>query len=411
MITEDSKAGNNRSQSLDIVLGLMPLLLGLQLIIWIAYLPAAMRGNADFRVFYSGAYLLRSGQAGQIYDDDKIKNVQDERVSISPWVLPFTHPAYEALLFVPFSLLRYRVAYFAFLGFNLFCLGIGYWFIRSRLGQLRERWRWLSSLAFLSFMPVPAALMQGQDSLILLALFTAALAFMDSGSELTAGLLLGLGMFKFQILIPIIVLFFIWRRWRILFGTVISSASVLTLSVALTGIGAQRRYVHKLYDISLRRHGADLTGYGIPVPGMPDIRGIVSSVLHVAPGVSMSTIIILSLALIVLAAWRGWSTSPQWQLAIAISAAALTGYHVLPHDLSILLIPMAILLDQLKTRGLWVFPLLWVTAPICFLHYSYLFALPLMAFFVVLIGFIPRISFSKVPDLVGNHAWSALIHD
>jgi hypothetical protein len=397
MRTENSTAGNNRSKSLDLVLGLLPLLLGLQLIIWIAYLPAALRGNADFRVFYSGGYLLRSGQTGQIYDDDKIKNVQDERVSISPWVLPFTHPAYEALLFVPFSLLRYRAAYITFLGFNLLCLVIGYWFLQTRFGPLRERWRWLPPLAVLGFMPIPAALMQGQDSLILLALFTAALAFMDSGSELAAGLLLGLGMFKFQILIPIGFLFFIWRRWQILFGTVISGAVVLALSAALTGIDAQRTYVHKLYDISLKRHGADLIGYGVPVAGMPNIRGIVSSVLHVAPGISLSTIVILSLVLIVLAAWRGWSTSPQWQLAIAISAAALTGYHVLPHDLSILLISMAILLGQSNARGLWVFPLLWVTAPICFFHYSYLFALPLMAFFIVLIT-AARIRFSREPS-------------
>jgi len=403
-------ADTNRSQSLDIVLGLLPLLLGLQLIIWIVYLPAAVRGNADFRVFYSGGYLLRSGQASQIYDDNRVKNIQDELVSSSPWVLPFTHPAYETMLFVPFSLLRYQAAYFTFLGFNLLCLVIGYWFLRTRFGPLRERWRWLSPLAVLGFMPVPAVLMQGQDSLILLALFTAALAFMDSGFELTAGLLLGVGMFKFQILIPIGFLFFVWRRWQILFGTVISGAVALALSVALTGIDAQRTYAHKLYDISLKRHGADLTGYGVPVAGMPNIRGMVSSVLHVAPGISLSTIIISSLVLIVLAAWRGWSTSPQWQLAIAISAAALTGYHVLPHDLSILLIPMAILLGQSKAHGLWVFPLLWVTAPICFFHYSYLFALPLLAFFVVLIT-AARIPFSREPSTTDVRLVQQLICD
>src|SRR5205823_364469 len=273
MRIENSTADKNRSKSLDIVLGLLPLLLGFQLIIWIAYLPSAIKGNADFRVFYSGGYLLQSGEASQIYNDIEIKRIQDELVSSSPWVLPFTHPAYEALLFVPFSLLLYRAAYLTFLGINLLCLVVGYWFLRTRLGLLRERWRWLPPLAVIGFMPVAAALMQGQDSLILLALFTAALALMDCGSEPTAGLLLGLGMFKFQILLPIVFLFFIWRRWQIILGTVTSSVVVLALSVALTGLEAQRTYIHKLYDISLKRHGADPTIYGVPVAGMPNIRG------------------------------------------------------------------------------------------------------------------------------------------
>jgi Glycosyltransferase family 87 len=395
--TEDSTAEKKRSKSLDVVLGLLPLLLGFQLIVWIAYLPSAIKGNADFRVFYSGGYLTQSGYASQIYNDIEMKHIQDELVSNSPWVLPFTHPAYEALLFIPFSLLRYRSAYIAFLGFNLLCLIVAYLLLRPRFGLLRERWQWLPPLAVIGFMPVPAALMQGQDSLILLALFAAALSFLDSGSELAAGLLLGLGIFKFQILLPIAFLFFVWRRWQILIGTLISSAAVLALSVVLTGTDAQKTYAHKLYDIGLKRRGADLTGYGIPVAGMPNIRGLVSNVLHIAPGVSLTTIIISSLILIILTALRGSSVSPQWQLAIAISAAALTGYHVLPHDLSILLIPMAILLSRLKPCGLWVFPLLWVTAPICFFHYSYLFALPLMAFFVVLI-MAPRTPFFGEPS-------------
>jgi Glycosyltransferase family 87 len=411
MRTENSTADRNRSKSLDVVLGLSPLLLGLQLIIWIAYLPAAMSGNADFRVFYSGGYLVRSGQASQIYDDSEIKKIQDECVSISPWVLPFIHPAYEALLFAPFSFLHYRAAYFTFLGFNVLCLVIGYWFLRTRLGTLQKRWRWLSPLAVLGFIPIPAALMQGQDSLVLLALLAATLRFIDSGSELAAGLLLGLGMFKFQILIPMACLFFIWRKWQILIGGAISSAAVLASSVALTGIDAQRTYAHKLYDIGLKRHGTDLTVYGVPVAGMPNIRGLVSSVLHVAPGISVATIIISSLVVIVLAAWMGRSVSPQWQFALAISVATLIGYHVLTHDLSIVLIPMAILLSESKERGLWIFPLIWITAPICFFHYSYLFALPLLAFFVVLLTLLPKFSIPGPSNTADDRAWSILIQD
>jgi len=64
MQLENGIDGNSRTKSLDIVLGLLPLLLGLQLIIWIAYLPAAQRGNADFRVFIPAD--TSYGQAKQV---------------------------------------------------------------------------------------------------------------------------------------------------------------------------------------------------------------------------------------------------------------------------------------------------------------------------------------------------------
>ena len=56
--------------------------------------------------------------------------------------------------------------------------------------------------------------MQGQDSIILLTLLAGATYFSAQKNDLAAGILVGLGMFKFTIVVPIGLLFLFWRCWR-----------------------------------------------------------------------------------------------------------------------------------------------------------------------------------------------------
>src|SRR5947209_8652181 len=78
---------------------------------------------SDFRSFYGAGLQLRTDPAG-LYDLDKERAVQD---AIAPgFVLPLYHPAYEALLFVPFSFLQYRDAYLAYALFNLLLLLVAF---------------------------------------------------------------------------------------------------------------------------------------------------------------------------------------------------------------------------------------------------------------------------------------------
>src|SRR5437762_1016280 len=105
---------------MEIVLGLLPLVLGVQLLIWVVYLPAALGGNADFRNCYSAGLIVKSGQGHQIYDYRLQKELQDSLISKSSMVLPYVHLPYEAILFVPLAFLKYKVAYFCMLALNFF---------------------------------------------------------------------------------------------------------------------------------------------------------------------------------------------------------------------------------------------------------------------------------------------------
>src|ERR1700720_1497183 len=131
-------------------------------------LRPALEGHADFRSFYCSGYLVRTGHASQIYDYDAQKRVQNALVAPSDVALPFYHPAYEAMLFVPFSLASYRVGYFLFIGFNLALLVTSAFLIRPYLFGLASVWRVLPFALLLLFFPTAIALMQGQDSILLL---------------------------------------------------------------------------------------------------------------------------------------------------------------------------------------------------------------------------------------------------
>lgn len=118
--------------------------------------------------------MVRTGHARQLYGYDVQKQLQNALISPSDVALPSDHPAYEALLFVIFSVPSYRVGYFQFIGFDIALLVISVWLIRPYLTGLTAVWPMLPFALFLLFFPVAIALMLGQNSIVLLALYSGA---------------------------------------------------------------------------------------------------------------------------------------------------------------------------------------------------------------------------------------------
>ena len=187
-------------------LGVPAYLIGVHLWTWVFMLPTFLGGRADFRQLYTAGFMVRSGYASQLYDYDSQHRFQNALVNPADIALPFNHLSYEALLFAPFSLLPFRAAYFTFLGTNLALLALCYRLLRPGMDTLADIFRWLPAAMFVGFLPVAAALMQGQDSILLLTLLVAATVALQRGANLTAGALVGFGLFKFQIVLPIALL-------------------------------------------------------------------------------------------------------------------------------------------------------------------------------------------------------------
>ena len=100
----------NDSPQRQTVLGLFPLLFGIQIVAALVFVPIALNGNADFRQYFAGGLMVRTGLRHQLYDISKQSEVED---TIAPWhspqVLPVNHPAYEYLLFAPLTVSRISI--------------------------------------------------------------------------------------------------------------------------------------------------------------------------------------------------------------------------------------------------------------------------------------------------------------
>ena len=379
-----------------LALGLSAFLIGIHLWTWVFTLPVFLHGRADFRQLYTAGYLVRSGRGHQLYDYDTQLRFQNELVSKAEIALPFIRPAYQALLFAPLSFLPYRSAYFAFLAVNLALLWASFRLLRPKMNRIAHVYPWLPAAMFLGFLPIAAALIQGQDSVLLLTLLAAALIALDRRRELTAGILIGLGLFKFQIVIPIALLFLVWRRWRFFFGFALSSFCLGAVSVWLVGLSQAGVYVRSLIAMGTgSATQADQLRYAISMNVMPNLHGLIFGLARSrvsAFWIAAATVILSGLVGAMVAAKPPANRSGEHSLLLAISAAAVVSYYLFIHDLSILLIPVVLTLDRFVDaeangdkhgRRMARASALLFVAPICMSYipdYFYVVSLPLLAF-------------------------------
>jgi hypothetical protein len=352
--------------------------------------PLGLRGYVDFRQLYTAGYMVRTGRAAQLYDYDATEKLQNEIVSPATGALPFNHLAFESLLFAPFSFLSYRAAYIVFLILNLILLAAAFRLLRPYLTSLAEVWSFLPVALFACFVPATIALLEGQDSIILLALMICATRALDSGSDFQAGVLVALTLFKFQYALPIVLLFLIWRHWRFLAGFVLTAAALVAVSLWLTGPAAFVSYFHSLTEMSIRFAPVYSLRYGIHLKAMPNLRGFAQMVTPHSTSASLVLTLVLSAFTLVWAAVRPPS------LPLAVLAAVLMSYHHLISDTTLLILPAGLALNAATSASTSRSILLAVLAALVLLGPAplllagvrfYLLAVPMLALLVVWDGY------------------------
>jgi Glycosyltransferase family 87 len=377
-------------------MALPAIMLGWQISGWIFFLPAAMHGRADFRQLYTAGYMIRTGHSGELYDFAAQQRFQDAVVSPQLSPLPFIRPAYQALLFYPFSFVSYKTAYFFFLALNVVLLGLSFRMLRPRLVNLAAVWKPLPLAMFISFIPTGVALMQGQDSILLLLLFSATLLSLERDAEFLAGVLTGFALFKFQIAIPVAILFFCWKRWRFLGGFCVCGGVLALLSVWIMGFAQAMTHVRLLLSMQTGLgSGPAQLQFPIQLKKMMNLHGLVYGIGEGHIGLRTITLLTLSVS-IVFFGWvavAGFRLRREDQFKAAIASAVVVSYYMFVHDLVILLIPLTLILSEtisLRGKRAW----LAVLATCLFLapalvSSAYLFSVPLVLFVCLWLGSAP----------------------
>jgi glycosyl transferase family 87 len=328
-------------------------------------------GLPDFSIFYTAGKIVRSGQAARLYDNALQESVQSEfaaeGIARRGSILPYNHLPFEALLFVPLTAVSYRAAYFIWFAINIAILMAIALMLRRDLEQLRTFPPWLLILAPLAFLPIFIALMQGQDSIVLLLVYVMAFRALRSGSEFSAGAWLGLGLCKYHLLLPFLLVFLWQRRTRLIAGFVVVAFVLGVISFALVGWDGLRSYPgYVLHSEQNKRYV-----WNASRNNTPNLRSLL---IGVWPGhqseedkedsLSFRAVLALTSLLLLAATIRGWLRkggfgSPAFQFAFALNllATLLLSYHSFLHDMSMLFLTILLVGNSLAavpgvTRGL-----------------------------------------------------------
>lgn len=317
-------------------------LLLLQIFTCIA-LVSVIRGRyIDFRTFYTSGFMLRTGHAGQLYNYGAEELFQNTLVSPDPRALPMMSPPFAALPFIPLSHLTFWHAYIVFAAFNVLLLFASFILLKPFLTALASRWSAAPLLLFLSFLPAAVALLMGQLSLVLLLTLCACFVVLRRGNDLLAGLILSLALIKFQIALPIALLFLLWRQWRFIAGFLAGGTFLTTLSIQILGLHNFLEYLRSLYSMA---HTVTADRYAqlhfaILPHEMPNLYGLLFVLTR---GAVWGHLLILSVSLALFI----WAALQRPSLSLALLTAILVSYHLFFYDLTLLLLPLPLLADHL----------------------------------------------------------------
>ena len=340
------------------------------------------RPPLDFQSFYTAGYQLRTHPT-QLYDLSEQALLQHKLTSQSQF-LPYYHPCYEAILYLPLSFLSFHGAYLAFVAVSMFSLLGAFLIARPTLPSAIFLRLPRADLVVFVFVPLLIAVTDGQDSLISLLLYCLAWRQLESGKDASAGCMLALALFKFHIVIPIAILIVIWRGRRFCYGFLATFAGVALLCICLVGAGGSIQYFRLLSGAvsaidrgSIRQHGM-----AVHPSAMVNLAGILygggARLLH-SPIAFNLLVGACSLGLLFWCILRVRRCEQRVAFSISILFGLLVSYHLMNYDLTLALLPAVLLVDRMHRAILLAFFI--VPALFFFLgqDWYFLMAVPMLA--------------------------------
>jgi glycosyl transferase family 87 len=267
----------------------------------------------DFRMFYAAAASLRTG---------------------GPTVLS-DHPPITPLLYFPFSYFGIQRAYVLWSALSfcvLFCCAA----LLSRATHAFRDSYWSYLMCFV-FLPVHITFLQGQVDLIVLLAYVLAFTAMRANLDGVAGLVLALGLLKFHLVLPFAAVMLLRKQWRFLIGFAVGTVLVLAVCVSVAGPDFLTTYPKHLL------HSSTILSSGYSPGMMANLHGLLYFIFR-----GDHPILVLALSMVLLLWVAGRWRSLEQGFAGTVVATVLAGYHLNPHDLVLLLFPLAFALPDIR---------------------------------------------------------------
>ena len=362
--------------SLLLALGIA-VLLSYYAVILLQQRQSLFAGASDFSSFYAAGRLVDSGAASLVYDRAAQRQMQSQlfpTLASRQGPLPFIHAPFELLIFAPLALLSYSHAVIAWYTCNLVLLISVPLVLRKQLPVVRSN-VFYALLALIFFLPANIALLQGQDSILLLLLFALAFVQLSSGRDARAGCVLALATFKPQLVLPILLLMAIARKWKLLIAFFETGLVLLGISIALVGWRAVVTFPRFLMQFNRLPAGVA----GAYPETMPNLRGLLDGALGstISPAAMQFALVGFSVFLLLLVTvaclsdngtlipsepvlrnagrrpYSGCSSGiSDINFALLMVATLLVAYHLNMHDLALFLLPIFLVTNHLAGRHL-----------------------------------------------------------
>jgi hypothetical protein len=328
------------------------------LAVFAASRPYFLLQGADFPHFYCAARMLADGHGRQLYDADIQRQYQARYVGRVGTL--YTHPPFETLLYLAGAWLPLRYSYLLWSLLTMALLAAG---ARRLAEEALPAWDWRILVVLgLTFIPSVLSILQGQDSLLLLVLVILAFTSLRRQRGFSAGCSLGLGLFKFQLALPLVLVLILTQGKNVRLG--LAKGFGLTV-LALAGVSAviSGWFVFTTYPKFLLHFKEQPFG-GLVPRAMANFRGLTYFLLRRDESPAALFIIAILSAVALFMTVRSWKRASltsnisateclaRFDLAFAntVIFALLTCYHFNPHDLSLLLLPIALLLRAMLTQ-------------------------------------------------------------
>lgn len=301
----------------------------------------------DFLCFYIGGTLAREGRFADLYRPAAQMEVQRKAAPGVVEPRPFPRPPWFALALAPLTSLSLVHAYAVWIAALLITLLATWAWATARFGEA-------GLLLAVLFLPANLGLCFGQDSSAMLAVLCVSYVLLNREKNFASGLVLGLGLMKFHLLLMFPVWMILQRRWRMLAGFAATGAAFLAVSLPLMGPSGVAAYADLLLHgkTELFGHSADTMANIYSVPAN---FGIEWKPLNAA----LATLVI-AIAL------YGLGRAPAWRaIAIAATASLLISPHAFSYDATMLLLPMWLVIEN-STRKVSRYAALILAAPVTF---------------------------------------------